>query len=122
MPIEEKDVAGRLYRVEGDMKHLSQRVEGDKKALFQRIDKNDEMTERIHSLASDIKLIAEQLKMVTERLEYVVTSYDERLHNQGQRIGALETKPAVRWDNLMSQVITLIVAAAFGYFMSKGTL
>ena len=65
----------------------------------------------VTELASIVKTSVEQSTRQEER-------YNDQAANHEDRIRALELKPAKRWDGVVGDVIKLLVAAAFGYFLS----
>ncbi len=98
-----------------DVAALKERV----KSAHKRIDENDRITEGIYKIASNVEALALQVKMLTESLENNVARLEGSLKAQGERIGALEKKPAKRWESLITQFISLIVAAVFGVIVAK---
>jgi chromosome segregation ATPase len=89
------------------------------KSAHRRIDEIDRIIDGIHKLASNVESLAMQVKMLTESVEHNIARLEGSLHEHGERIGALESKPAKRWDGIVSQIITLIVAAVFGMVAGK---
>lgn len=105
--------------------HLEERVLANERALaalnesiksaHKRIDENDALTSQIHKLATSIETLAYQVKIQGSRVEETIN----RQQNQSSRIGALENKPALRWEAIVTQLTSLTVAAIFGAAIAK---
>ena len=121
------------------MEHRLTTVEESVNYAHKRINENDALTNGIHELAADIKLMSHQLVEHIKRSDANNTRVDERQKSQGERIGKLETdysalvqilkefkssfnaldakldtlekEPGQKWKTLVSQVTTLIIAA-----------
>ena len=89
------------------------------KSAHKRIDDNDNITSGIHKLAANVETLALQVKLLTESVETSISKVELGLKNQGERIGSLESKSGKRWEALITQVISLAVAALIGGAISK---
>ena len=72
-------------------------LEESLKAAHKRIDSIDDLTKSVYELASSIKTMQHDIKDV------------------GDRIKAIEEKPAKRWDLIVTSAITTIVGVIVGY-------
>lgn len=113
------------------------------KSAHKRIDENDRITEGIYNLASSVEALTVQVTNLAQKMENSVTELKTGQRAQGERIGALERvtinierlekslekfgdkvaaiekKPAARWESLVGQVIGLVVAALVGFVLSR---
>lgn len=78
------------------------------KAAFKRIDEQKALTESVQELTSSVKVMASQMEQSAKEQTRLRTDVD-----------ALRLKPAGRWESLVSQAITLFVAAVLGGIISK---
>ena len=88
--------------------HRLTEVEERSKANLYRIEKLEESTEAINNLAASVRVMA-------EKQDHVAVTVD-RLDN---KVTALETKPARRWDNLVDKIILTIAAAVIGFALAS---
>ncbi len=89
------------------------------KSAHKRIDENDSVTKGIHELSTSIAAIAVELRALVTRYDTSFERIEAGQKSQGERIGALEKKPAMRWEALVTQLIGLLVAAVAGGMLSK---
>lgn len=54
------------------------------------------------------------------RIETKIDAFTKTMEDHESRLRALEAKPARRWDSLVANVISILVAAAVGYFLGGG--
>lgn len=94
-----------------DMAGLTEQV----KAAFKRIDEQKKLTETVHELAASIKVLTERMEQAARRTEQA----DKEQARLRTDVDALRLKPAGRWEHLVGQAITLIVAAVLGGVISK---
>jgi hypothetical protein len=98
------------------------RIEGCIESLSARLNSNDTLIKTIYELTSDIKVLTQQVKAQGDRMEQIALHYENKLEEQGERIGALEKEPAHKWKLLISQLTAIIAAgligAAIGFFTS----
>ena len=108
-------IAAELMEHEGDIRAIWEST----KSAHKRIDENDRIIDGIHKLAANVETLALQVKHLTEKMESSIAHLESGQKSQGERIGALEQKPAKRWEALVAQAITLIVAAIGGAIIAK---
>lgn len=98
-PVEEMD--SRVRKLEAD----SQQMRADIKTLDERVSNHgDELDE---------------LKIKSATMDTVLTRIDATVAKIDGRLDAQQMKPAQRWDDLVKQVITLVVAAAVGTILIR---
>lgn len=98
-PVEEID--SRVRKLEAD----SQQMKADIKTLDERVSNHgDELDE---------------LKIKSATMDTVLTRIDATVAKIDGRMDAQQMKPAQRWDDLVKQVITLVVAAAVGTILIR---
>lgn len=78
------------------------------KSLKHRMDKVEEQSDAINNLAISVKELALNINIMNERQE-----------EYGKRLTELESKPAKRWEQVVSIIITTLVGAILGYILSK---
>lgn len=78
------------------------------KSLKRRIDKVEEQSKAINNLAMSVKELAINMNTMNEKQE-----------EQGKRLAELEAKPARRWEQIVSLIITTLVGALLGYLLSR---
>ena len=94
-----EEMDSRVRKLEAD----SQQMKADIKTLDERVsDHGDELDE---------------LKIKSATMDTVLTRIDATVAKIDGRMDAQQIKPAQRWDDLVKQVITLVIAAAFGAVM-----
>ena len=73
-----------------------------------RIKKLEGEHQALQKLATSVAVMAEQIKTMNGNVVTLTAKVDK-----------LEEKPAKRWDNLVGQIITLIVAGVVGFFLAR---
>ena len=83
-----------------------------------RITRNEDLTVQIHKLASGVENLTNEVKTQNERLEKIISSFDERMRTQGERIGELEKRGSKKLESIMTTIVTVIITAVIMYFVS----
>lgn len=92
---------GRVRKLEAD----SQQMKADIKTLDERVSN--------HGMELDeLKIKSATMNMVLTRIDATVAKIDGRMDAQ-------QMKPAQRWDDLVKQVTTLVVAAVVGAILIR---
>lgn len=78
------------------------------KSLKHRMDKVEEQSKAINDLAMSVKELAINMNTMNKKQE-----------EQGKRLAELEAKPARRWEQIVSLIITTLVGALLGYLLSR---
>lgn len=92
---------GRVRKLEAD----SQQMMADIKTL----------DERVSSHGTEL----DELKIKSATMNTVLTRIDATVAKIDGRMDAQQMKPAQRWDDLVKQVITLVVAAVVGAILLR---
>lgn len=94
----------RLVRVEENTKQAHKRID----TLEHKQEATDNKIENIYELTISVKEIATEMKAMREDMAKI----DNRVH-------AIEEKPAKRYDAVVGQIISIIVAGVVGFFLAK---
>lgn len=84
------------------------RVEESTKQAHKRLDNLEHKVENIYELTTSVKEIATEVKAMREDMNKI-----------DNRVQAIEEKPVKRYDSLVSQVISIIIAGVVGFFLAK---
>lgn len=76
---------------------------------------NEHRLDDVEKKQNDLSELVGTVKVLAIKEEAVEKDVKEMKND----VKTLITKPAKRWDNLVSQLITLIVAAIFGFILAK---
>ena len=57
--------------------------------------------------------------MSVKELAINMNTMNEKQEEQGKRLAELEAKPARRWEQIVSLIITTLVGALLGYLLSR---
>lgn len=96
-----EDMDGRVRKLEAD----SQQMMADIRTLDERVSN--------HGIELD------ELKIKSATMNTVLTRIDATVAKIDGRMDAQQMKPAQRWDDLVKQVITLVVAAVVGAILLR---
>lgn len=96
-----EDMDGRVRKLEAD----SQQMMSDIRTLDERVSN--------HGMELD------ELKIKSATMNTVLTRIDATVAKIDGRMDAQQMKPAQRWDDLVKQVITLVVAAVVGAILLR---
>lgn len=78
-------------------------AESSVRSLHKRVDRHDALIESIQNMTSEIKHMREDVTETTKSVEAVA-----------KRVAEIETKPAKKWESVVSTILTTIVAALAG--------
>ena len=86
-----------------------------------RIDEeNDRQNHRLNDLEATVKEIS-RLTVSVEKLAVSMSTMADELKRQGERLTAIEEKPAKRWDAVVSGIISGVIGILIG-LMSAGII
>ena len=88
--------------------HRLTEVEGRSKSNTHRLDEMEKRQDNLDKLVGTVKVLADR----EERVENDV----KEIKND---VKSLTGKPAQRWENLITQLITIVVAAVAGFILDK---
>ena len=90
------------------LEHRITEVESRARSNTHRIDELKARQDDLDQLVSAVKVLADREERVESDLKEIKKD-----------VKSLTLKPAKRWESLVSQLITLVVAAVAGYFFAK---
>ena len=73
-----------------------------------RIDKLEGALDKLNELASSVQVMAQNIATMTQELK-----------RQSDRLEAIEKEPAEKWKKFTWLIVTGLVGAAVGFFLSK---
>lgn len=76
-------------------------------------EENDRQNHRINDLESTVKEIT-RLTVSVEKLAVSMSTMADELKRQGERLTAIEEKPAKRWDAVVSGIISGVIGILIG--------
>ncbi len=94
--------------MEREFEHRLTEVEERSKSNKHRLDEVENRQNNLDKLATSVAVLAEREKKVEDNVEEIKND-----------VKSLTGKPAKRWDNLVSQIISIIVAAIIGFALAK---
>lgn len=83
-----------------------------------RDDENKRQNRRLDRLEETVGKI-EGLTIAIEKMSVSINTMATEIKQQGTRLENIESKPGKKWENLVSEVIKLIVAALIGFALAK---
>lgn len=94
--------------MEVKIEHRLTEVEERSKSNSHRLDEVEKRQDNLDKLVGTVSLLAEQEKRVEADVKEVKADVKE-----------IASKSGRRWENLINQIITIIVAAVAGFFLAK---
>ena len=88
--------------------HRLTEVEDRSKANSHRLDQMEKRQDDLDELVSTVKVLAVREENVENDVKEIKND-----------VKSLTSKPAKRWDNLINQIITILVAAVAGFILAK---
>lgn len=93
---------------EKDIEHRLTEVEDRSKSNTHRLDDMEKRQDNLDELVGTVKVLAVREENVENDVKEIKSD-----------VKSLTSKPAQRWENMVSQIITLIVAAIAGFILAK---
>lgn len=90
------------------IEHRLTEVEERAKSNSHRIDEIEKRQDKLDDLVGTVKVLAEQEKRVEGDVKEIKDD-----------VKSIKDKPAKRWDAVVTQIITLLVAAIVGFILAK---
>ena len=84
------------------------RVEESSKQAHKRLDTVESKINNIYELATSVREIAIEMKEMRKDMS-----------NIDSRVKSIEDKPGKRYDTIVGQIISIIIAAVLGFFLAK---
>ena len=94
--------------MEVKIEHRLTEVEERSKSNSHRLDEVEKRQDNLDKLVGTVSLLAEQEKRVEADVKEVKADVKD-----------IASKSGRRWDNLINQIITIVVAAVAGFFLAK---
>lgn len=93
---------------EKDIEHRLTEVEARSKSNTKRLDDMEKRQDDLDELVSTVKVLAVREENVENDVKEIKSD-----------VKSLTSKPAKRWDSLVNQLITIVVAAIAGFILAK---
>lgn len=93
---------------EKDIEHRLTEVEGRTKSNTHRLDDMEKRQDNLDELVGTVKVLAVREENVENDVKEIKSD-----------VKSLTSKPAQRWENMVSQIITIIIAAIAGFILAK---
>ena len=94
--------------MEKEFEHRLTEVEERSKSNKHRLDSMEKRQADLEELTSTVKVLAVREEAVESDVKEIKSD-----------VKSLTSKPGKRWDNLVTQIISIIVAALAGFIMAK---
>ena len=94
--------------MEREFEHRLTEAEERSKSNTHRIDDMERRQASLEKLVSSVAVMAERVNNVEGKVDEIKAD-----------VKTLKGKPAKQWENLTSQIVTLIVAALVGFILAK---
>ncbi len=94
--------------MEKEFEHRLTAVEDRSKSNMHRLDKVEKKQEDLSELVGTVKVLVEREETVEADVKEIKTD-----------VKNLTSKPGKRWDNLVNQIISIIIAAVAGFILAK---
>lgn len=94
--------------MEVSIEHRLTEVEERSKSNTHRLDDMEKRQDDLDELVSTVKVLAVREENVENDVKEIKSD-----------VKSLTSKPAQRWDNLITQIIGLVVAAVVGFILAK---
>jgi predicted nucleic acid-binding Zn-ribbon protein len=91
-----------------NIEHRLTEVESRSKSNSHRLDEIEKRQDNLDDLVSTVKVLADREERVESDVKEIKTE-----------VKTINSKPAKRWDNLVNQIITILVAAIAGFVLAK---
>ena len=89
-----------------DYEHRLTEVEDRSKSNTKRLDEQEKRLDNLGDLVGAVKVLADREERIESDVREIKTDLKE-----------VASKPAKRWENLVAQIISILVAAAVGYLI-----
>lgn len=83
-------------------------VEQRGKSNSHRLDTLEKQTEALNTLATSVAVMAEKVEITGDKVDSLCVDVQE-----------IKQKPAKRWETVMAQVVSILVAAVLGYIIAR---
>lgn len=90
------------------IEHRLTEVEGRSKSNTHRLDEMEKRQDNLDELVGTVKVLADREERVEDDVKEIKND-----------VKSLTSKPAQRWENLITQLITILVATLAGFVLAK---
>lgn len=97
-----------MTNVEREFEHRLTEVEGRSKSNTHRLDEIEKRQDDLDELVSTVKVLAVREETVENTVKEIKTDVKNLTGKAGQR-----------WDSLVNQIITILIAAIAGFVLAK---
>ena len=94
--------------METNIEHRLTEVEERSKSNTHRLDDIEKRQDNLDELVGTVKVLADREERVEDDVKEIKND-----------VKTLASKPAKRWDSLINQIITIIIAAVAGFVLAK---
>lgn len=98
----------RIEREISEIRAHQAAAEEQHKTIFRRLDKQDEMIESVHKLATSVERLTLKQDNIQTKVDDLCADMDE-----------IKAKPGKRWESIVEKVILTIVGALVGAALVK---
>lgn len=93
-----------------DMEHERRltEVESRSKSNTKRLDEMEKRQDNLDELVGTVKVLSDREKRVEDDVKEIKSD-----------VKSIASKPGKRWDNLVNQIISLVIAALIGFLLAK---
>lgn len=91
-----------------NLEHRLTEVEERSKSNTHRLDEMEKRQDNLDELVGTVKVLADREERVEDDVKEIKSD-----------VKSLTSKPAQRWESLINQIITIIVAAIAGFILAK---
>ena len=94
--------------METEFEHRLTEVEERSKSNKHRLDEVENRQDNLDELVGTVKVLADREERVEDDVKEIKSD-----------VKSLTSKPAKRWENLVNQIITIVVAGIVGFILAK---
>ena len=94
--------------MENEIEHRLTEVEERSKSNKHRLDEVEKRQDNLDELVGTVKVLADREERVEDDVKEIKSD-----------VKSLTGKPAKKWDNLVNQVISILVAGIVGFILAK---
>lgn len=95
------------------------KIEGQLDSFDRRLTRCENNTEQMHKMIASVENLSTEVKGIAERMDKMLSNIDDRLKEQGKRLGGLENKGSKKLENIITTIVTVIVTAVIMYFVGN---
>jgi len=104
-----------IEKLSGRVDVITERIQASEKKLTD----NDQIINGVFELSKNVAIYAKEVEHLAKTMDKRVKDIEERQCKQGERIGALETKPAKRMEMIITTIITGFITLGIGLLVGR---